>query len=152
MPDPASTRRTLQAALGQEAAREQRLRGLLCLAGENVALVALNWSAGSELTLNALLPPDRDSARGTNPAVLAERLATLGWGRLDEQTMYQDLTTTHILPRDADDVVDRLVVALTEAYLVDITGAAFTFDPVPPTPGEWWRALVERFSSRNRKS
>jgi hypothetical protein len=152
MADQASTRRALQVALEHEAAREPRLRGLLCLAGEEGALVVVDLSAEGELTLNALLPPDRDSARGSNPSVLAERLERLGWEHLDEQTLYQDLTPSHELPRDAADVVDRLVVALTEAYQVDVTGAAFTFDPVPPTPGEWWRALVERFRSRHRRS
>ncbi len=152
MADQASTRQVLQAALEQEAAREPRLRGLLRLAGEEVALVVVDWSAGSELTLNAALPPDRSSAGLIDPAVLAERLEAIGWGRLDEQTMNQDLTASHELPRDAADVVDRLVVALTEAYQVDVAGAAFRFEVLPPTVGESWRKLVERFSSRRRRT
>jgi hypothetical protein len=39
------------------------------------------------------------------------------------------------------------VVALTEAYQVDATGAEFTFEVLPPTPGEQWRRLVDWFSS-----
>jgi len=152
MPDQASTRRALQVALEQEAARAPRLRGLLCLAGEEVALVVVDWSTGSELTLNAALPPDRSSSGPMDPAVLAERLEGRGWQRLDEQTMNQDLTASHELPRDAADVVDRMVVALTEGYQVDVAGAAFTFDVTPPTLGEQWRKLIERFTSRRRRT
>ncbi len=152
MPDQASTRRALQVALEQEKAREKPLRGLLCLAGEHVALVAVHWSPGSELTLNGVLPPDRASARGSDPAVIAERLEAQGWGHLDQQTMYQDLTASHELPRDAADVVDRLVVALTEAYQVDVAGAAFSFEVSPPTLGASLHNLVERFTSRRRRT
>ena len=114
--------------------------------------MVVDWSAGSELTLNAALPPDRASAGATDPAVLAERLEGRGWQRLDEQTMNQDLTASHELPRDAADVVDRMVVALTEGYQVDVAGAAFSFDVTPPTLGEQWRKLVERFTSRPRRT
>jgi hypothetical protein len=152
MADQASTRQVLQVELEQEAAREQPLRGLLCLAGDGAAFVMLEWSAGSELTLNAALPPDRSATGPIDPAVLAERLEALGWGRLDEQTMNQDLTASHELPRDAADVVDRLVVALTEAYQVDVAGAAFSFEVLPPTVGESWRNLVERFTLRRRRT
>jgi hypothetical protein len=44
-----------------------------------------------------------------------------------------------------------LVVALTEAYQVDVAGAAFSFEVLPPTVGESWRKLVERFTSRRRR-